>query len=155
MATRIGRTGLLACLAFLAAIPAIAQRNMIPLLEETGFHPIFDGTSLKGWDCDPDFWRVENGVMVGETTAGHQPKQNIFCVWRDGKPADFELKMQYKMSGADTGNSGIQYRSVELPDVAKWVLKGYQFDIDARETYTGQIYEERARAFLALRGQFN
>ncbi len=127
----------------------------IPPIEEIGFQKIFDGASLKGWDCDPDFWRVENGEIIGETTAEHQPKQNIFCIWRDGKPADFDLKLQYRLSGANTGNSGIQYRSVELPDVAKWVLKGYQADIDAQQRYTGQIYEERARGFLALRGQFN
>src|SRR5438552_6939750 len=90
--------------------------NMIAPVEETGFRPIFDGQSLKGWDCDPDFWRVENGILVGETKADHQPKQNIFCVWRGGKPADFELKLQYRMSGADSGNSGIQYRSVEMPE---------------------------------------
>jgi Domain of Unknown Function (DUF1080) len=129
--------------------------NMFITLDETGFKPMFDGASLKGWDCDPDFWRVEGGAIVGETKADHQPPQNIFCIWRGGTPGDFELKLQYRLSGADTGNSGIQYRSVELPDVAKWVLKGYQFDIDARQTYTGQIYEERARGFLAMRGQFN
>jgi hypothetical protein len=123
-------------------------------LEESGFRKIFDGQSLKGWDCDPDFWRVEDGAMVGETKADHQPAQNIFCIWRDGKPADFELKLEYRLTGANTGNSGIQYRSVELPDVAKWVLKGYQADIDAQQRYTGQIYEERARAFLSMRGQF-
>jgi len=123
-------------------------------VEETGFKPIFDGASLKGWDCDPNFWHVEGGAIVGETKADHQPPQNIFCIWRGGKPADFELKLDYRLTGADTGNSGIQYRSVELPDVAKWVLKGYQADIDARQTYTGQIYEERARGFLAHRGEF-
>lgn len=128
--------------------------NMIAPLEESGFRPIFDGQSLKGWDCDPDFWRVEEGVLVGETKADHQPKQNIFCIWRDGKPADFELKLQYRMSGAESGNSGIQYRSVEMPEVSKWVMKGYQADIDAQQRYTGQIYEERGRGFLALRGQF-
>ncbi len=32
-------------------------------------------------------------------------------------------------------------------------MKGYQADIDAAQRYTGQIYEERGRAFLALRGQ--
>ncbi len=129
--------------------------NMFQPLDETGFRPIFDGKSLKGWDCDPHFWRVEDGAIVGETKTDHQPAQNIFCIWRDGKPADFELKLQYRLTGADTGNSGIQYRSVELPDVAKWVLKGYQADIDAREQFTGQIYEERGRGFLALRGQIN
>ena len=47
----------------------------------------------------------------------------------------------------------MQYRSVELPNVAKWVMKGYQADIDGQQDYTGQVYEERARGFLALRGQ--
>jgi hypothetical protein len=35
-----------------------------------------------------------------------------------------------------------------------WVLKGYQCDIDAENRFTGQIYEERGRGFLAMRGQF-
>ena len=125
---------------------------MVPPLEETGFQSIFDGKTLAKWDCDPEFWRAEGGVMTGETTADHQPKQNIFCIWKGGAPADFELKMDYKLTG-ETGNSGVQYRSVELPDVAKWVLKGYQADIDGKQTYTGQVYEERGRGFLALRGQ--
>jgi hypothetical protein len=127
----------------------------VPALEETGFKPIFDGKSMAGWDCDPEFWKVVDGAMTGETAAGHQPKQNIFCIWRGGKPADFELKLQYRLTGANGGNSGIQYRSEELPDVAKWVLKGYQADIDTQQRYTGQIYEERARGFLALRGMFS
>ena len=50
-------------------------------------------------------------------------------------------------------NSGIQYRSVEATDVGQWVLKGYQADIDFQNTYTGQLYEERGRGFLAMRGQ--
>ena len=128
--------------------------NPVGPLEESGFRPIFDGQSLKGWDCDPDFWRVDGGAIVGETKADHQPAQNIFCIWRDGKPADFELKLQYRLSGAESGNSGIQYRSIERPDVAKWVLQGYQADLDTQQRYSGQIYEERGRGFLALRGQF-
>ncbi len=124
----------------------------VPPLAEYGFQQIFDGKSFTSWDCDPDFWRVENGAIVGETQADHQPKQNIFCIWKGGAPADFDLKLEYKLTGV-TGNSGIQYRSVEMPEVAKWVMKGYQADIDGKQVYTGQIYEERARAFLALRGQ--
>ncbi len=132
-----------------AAALASAQ---VPKLQESGFQTIFDGKSLSGWDCDPDFWSVQGGVMLGETKADHQPKQNIFCIWKGGSPGDFELKMDYKLTGV-TGNSGVQYRSVELPDVAKWVMKGYQADIDGKQQYTGQIYEERGRAFVALRGQ--
>jgi len=127
--------------------------KLIPPLQETGFDPIFDGKTLNGWDCDPDFWRVDEGAIVGETTLSHQPKQNTFCIWKGGQPANFDLKLQYRLTGVNDGNSGIQYRSVERPDVAKWVLQGYQADIDLAQVYTGQIYEERARAFVSLRGQ--
>jgi hypothetical protein len=138
----------------LGAMCVSLQAQQVMPLEETGFQPIFNGKSLAEWDCDTDFWRVEGGAIIGETTAGHQPKQNIFCIWKGGSPGDFELRVEYKLTG-ETGNSGIQYRSVELPDVAKWVLKGYQADIDGKQAYTGQIYEERNRGFLALRGQIS
>jgi hypothetical protein len=121
----------------------------VPALAETGFRSIFDGQSLAGWDADPDFWRAGHGAILGETTAHHQPKQNTFCIWRGGQPSDFELKAQYRITG---GNSGFQYRSIERPDVGKWVMQGYQADIDAEQKYTGQLYEERDRGFLAPRG---
>ena len=121
-----------------------------PLNDETGFTPIFDGRTLNGWDGDPKLWRVQNGMIVGETTLKTMPKQNSFLIWRGGSPADFELKAQYRLGAV---NSGIQYRSVEIPDI-RWAMKGYQADIDAEERFTGQIYEERGRGFLALRGQF-
>lgn len=127
--------------------------KIIPPLQETDFRQIFNGKTLDGWDCDPDFWRVEDGAIVGETKLNHQPKQNTFCIWKGGRPANFELRLQYRLTGVNDGNSGIQYRSVERPDIAKWVLQGYQADIDLKQVYTGQIYEERGRAFLSLRGQ--
>lgn len=125
--------------------------KLVPPLEESGFQPIFDGKSMQGWDADPDFWRVEGGVLIGETTAEKQPKQNTFVIWRGGKPANFELKVEYRLTGF---NSGVQYRSEELPDI-QYAMKGYQADIDGQQTYTGQVYEERGRGFLALRGQLS
>jgi hypothetical protein len=118
--------------------------------DHTGFESIFDGKSLKGWDGDPAFWRVENETIVGESTAEKPLKVNTFLIWRGGQPKDFELKLEYRINST---NSGVQYRSVELPEVGKWVLKGYQADIDFQNTYTGQLYEERGRGFLAMRGQ--
>jgi hypothetical protein len=41
---------------------------------------------------------------------------------------------------------------LNLPEIRR-AMKGYQADIDAAQQYTGQIYEERGRGFLALRGQ--
>lgn len=125
--------------------------DLVKPLEETGFQPIFDGATLKGWDGDPAFWRVENGAIVGQTQKDKQPKQNTFLIWRGGSPANFELKMDYKLTGF---NSGIQYRSIELPEI-KYAMKGYQADMDGEQQWTGQLYEERGRGFLALRGQIS
>ena len=116
---------------------------------DAGFQPIFDGT-LKNWDGDPQYWRVENGILVGEVTPNNLLKQNSFLIWRGGAPKDFELKAEFRIS--DHGNSGINYRSVEIPST-KWLLRGYQADIDGADKYTGQNYEERGRTFLAMRGQ--
>jgi hypothetical protein len=114
-----------------------------------GFQPIFDGT-LKTWDGDPQYWRIENNFLIGEVTPDNLLKQNSFLIWRGGTPRDFELKAEFRIS--DHGNSGINYRSVEVPGT-KWLLRGYQADIDGANKYTGQNYEERGRTFLAMRGQ--
>lgn len=119
-------------------------------MQAQDFVSIFDGKTLNGWDGDPKLWRVEDGALVGQTTPATIPKQNSFLIWRGGHPANFELKLEYRLTG---GNSGIQYRSTEVPGI-RWAMKGYQADIDAEQQYTGQIYEERGRGFLALRGQF-
>jgi hypothetical protein len=115
-----------------------------------GFEPIFDGKTLSGWEGDSTFWRAEGGAIVGQSTTENPLKQNTFIIWRGGTTKDFELKLDFRMTG---GNSGVQYRSVPLPEVGKFVLKGYQADMDAAHRYTGMLYEERGRTFLAERGR--
>lgn len=117
---------------------------------KNGFVKIFDGKTLTGWEGDPTYWRVENGNLVGEITPATLLKTNSFIIWRGGRPANFELTLEFKIT--KTGNSGINYRSVQLPDVPH-ALKGYQADIDGANRYTGQNYEERARTTLAYRGE--
>lgn len=95
-------------------------------------------------------WRVEDGAIVGEIKPGAELKRNSFIIWEGGTPADFELTATYRLTGK--GNSGFNYRSEELPDLP-YALRGYQADIDAANTYTGQNYEERGRTILALPGQ--
>ncbi len=125
--------------------------------DNAGFVPIFDGKTLAGWDGDPQFWRAENGEIVGETTPEKVVKLNNFLIWRGGTVKDFELKVEFRLNGT---NSGIQYRSTELPDVGKWVLKGYQADIDFTQGFVGNVHDERGRAptgqghvVLSKRGQ--
>lgn len=121
----------------------------VPSQDEEGFIQIFDGKTLQGWDGDTTYWRVANGSLTGQVTPLTLLKTNIFIIWRGGTPGDFELKTEFRIA---TGNSGINYRSEELNDIPD-ALKGYQADIDGRNKYTGQNFEERGRATLAERGE--
>ena len=136
-------------------VPKQSDRPEAPTGDEPGFKPLFDGKSLAGWDGDPKYWRVENGAMVGEITPETIIKSNTFIIWQGGAPADFELKAEYRITSG--GNSGLNYRSVVVPDPVtpanKFAMRGYQFDIDGGNRYTGQNYEEKGRLFHALRGQ--
>ncbi len=118
--------------------------------DNEGFVDIFNGENLDGWDGDPAYWRVEDGTLVGEVTPENPLKNNTFIIWQGGELADFELKGEFKITEA--GNSGIQYRS-ELFTEVPYALRGYQADIDGKNSYTGQNYEERKRTTLAYRGQ--
>jgi type 1 glutamine amidotransferase len=129
--------------AFALGLTAAAGRG-----DDAGFVPLFDGKSLAGWEGKPEFWRVEDGVIVGETTAEKPTKGNTFLIWRAGQVDDFELELAYRIT--DKGNSGIQYRSKDLGD---FVVGGYQGDFEGGTKYSGIMYEEKGRGILCLRGQ--
>jgi hypothetical protein len=109
---------------------------------------LFDGKTLEGWKGNPDIWSVKDGALTA-TTAQGQLKYNTFLVWQGGDVKDFELTLKYKIVG---GNSGIQYRS-ELMDPEKFIVGGYQADIDSSPTHSGINYEEKKRAILCKRGE--
>ena len=118
-------------------------------IQEPGFETIFDGQSLDGWDGNPKFWRVEDGAITGQTTTENPLPGNTFIIWRGGETADFELKLEYRIDG---GNSGVQYRSFEVED-HPWVVGGYQADFEAGDGWSGANYGERFRGVLAKRGE--
>lgn len=134
------------CGLFVAGLMAVAP--LAQAEDEPGFKSIFDGKTLENWDGNPKFWSVQDGLLTGQTTAENPTKGNTFIIWRGGEPGDFELRLEYKIVG---GNSGVQYRSFEVPN-EKWVVGGYQADIEDGNTYSGANYGERFRGMLAGRG---
>jgi hypothetical protein len=146
--------------------------------DHAGWQSIFDGT-LKNWDGDTTVWRVENNELIAEGTPQKPlPNPQTHLIWRGGRVKDFELKLEARLDGPGT-NSGIQYRSFEpapgrgLPPPgqagaapgggrqggapprpqSKWLLGGYQFDLDFVGRYTGQLYEGfTGRGIVAWRG---
>ena len=109
---------------------------------------LFDGKSLTGWKGLAENWSVEDGAITGVNTAENPIANNTFLVYEKSY-ADFELTLKFRIQN---GNSGIQYRS-KLLDADKFIVGGYQADIDATGRYMGINYEERGRGILAERGE--
>jgi hypothetical protein len=136
--------------------------------DHTGYTQIFDGKSFTGWDADTSIWRIEDGVMIGETLEG-KPKGNNYIVYRGETARDFDLKLQMKIEKG--GGGGIQYRSqagvpwtravpAGLPPYdLKFMLTGPQADFwfpvnGHAASYSGQWYSENTmQGILAYRGQ--
>lgn len=151
---------------------------VMPFSDRTGFESMFNGRDLAGtaagaavpapaggrggrgggatfetWDGDPTFWRVEGGVIVGESTPEKVVNPNTFLIWRGGTPGDFELKAEIRMNST---NSGIQYRSRSVPANQgraadspghAWRLGGYQMDLDHANAFQAQYSRSRAAGF--------
>ena len=122
-----------------------------PTQAEEGFDSLFNGRDLTGWDGDPRFWSVEDGAITGRTKGPDDLDYNRFLILKDQRFSNFVLRVRFRLEGDN--NSGIQYRSLHLPNSGDHVVKGYQADINARPEYTGMLYDERGRGILAERGQ--
>ena len=134
----------------LSALLAVLLAALSPLSAQEGFKPLFDGKTLAGWDGNPELWSVEDGAITGKTKGPDHLAYNQFLVWKGGVVKNFELRAKIKCSAS---NSGIQYRSKELPEAGKWVVGGYQCDVHANAPYNGMVYEERGRGILVQNGQ--
>lgn len=135
-------------LAGTAAIVALGSGSVAAA--EGEFKDLFNGENLDGWDGNPEIWSVKDGVIVGKSAGRSQMKYNQFLIWRGGEVENFEFRATMKILG---DNSGIQYRSRELPAVGKWSVGGYQCDVHVNSPYHAMLYEERGRGIIAQNGQ--
>ncbi|MEN8871084.1 MAG: family 16 glycoside hydrolase [Akkermansiaceae bacterium] len=117
---------------------------------EGEFQSLFNGKDLNGWDGNPEIWSFKDGVVTGKSAGRSQLKYNQFLIWRGGEVENFEFRATMKILG---DNSGIQYRSQELPAVGKWAVGGYQCDVHVNSPYHAMLYEERGRGITAQNGQ--
>ena len=92
---------------------------------------LFNGTDLTGWDGKPGWWKVVDGALTAESTPDKPCNECNYLIWRGGQPSDFELRADFRLTGA--GNSGIQLRSQAL---ANWDTSGYQADMPMYVTVT-------------------
>ncbi|MEM8711078.1 MAG: family 16 glycoside hydrolase, partial [Planctomycetota bacterium] len=144
---------LLAGLTLLLSSPASSaspQPAEPPASLETNQVTIFDGKSLDGWRGDERFWSVENGAIVGRSTAEVPCTETTYlALTGEGRDfRDFDLSLEFWIDG-QRSNSGVQFRSLAGPGHG---MTGYQADLDAARDWTGGLYETGQRGVLARRG---
>ena len=114
--------------------------GVIPVAaDETALAPIFNGRDLSGWSS-PDmekFWRVENGVLIGESNAelkGHY-------LWTEKSYGDFVLEFEVRWTGeVDTG---VEFRQPHM-QLQLGISRSLKRDMSG-SLYTGK-YPEGAQA---------
>ena len=116
--------------------------NQVPVLADAdAAKTLFNGKDLTGWEAIvDDVFTVENGELVGRTKTGL--KKNQFLASKLAV-RDFRLVVKMKLT-PDKENSGIQFRSVRLPNSHE--MKGCQ--ADAGQGWWGKLYEESGRKLL-------
>jgi hypothetical protein len=95
----------------------------------------FNGKNTEGWEGLKEFWKVEEGAIVGDSGKGIN-FNTFLCSKKEY--GDFELSFQVRLKGGK-GNSGVQIRS-RIHNKEKLAVTGPQCDIGAG--YWGSLYGE-------------
>lgn len=113
--------------------PGICQNSKTKLL--------FDGGSFKGWEGDTiHTWRIANNVLTGGSLKDTVPHNEFLCTTQQF--GDFELNLQFKLTGTGFVNAGIQFHSQRLKDPS-YEMIGYQADLG--KDYWASLYDESRR----------
>ena len=100
---------------------------------------LFDGKTLSGWEGDAAWWRVEAGEIRGGSLTTKVPKN--FFLATEKSYQNFDLRIKLRLTGTGFVNSGIQMRSVRVPNSSE--MSGYQ--VDYGKGWYGKIYDESRR----------
>ena len=120
-----------------------------------GWTKLFDGTTLDGWDGNPEVWKVESGAITAESTATRR-LGTTYLIWRGGEPADFELKLEIKAESdihggvfyrgsVGAGPARAQSATFAVPANPKWNVTGYSLDFDYGPDNDGNVQDTGGR----------
>ena len=95
----------------------------------------FNGKNTDGWEGLSEFWKVEDGALIGSSDK-NIPFNTFLCSKKEY--GDFELSFQVRLKDGK-GNSGVQIRS-KVHNKERLAVTGPQADIGAG--YWGSLYGE-------------
>lgn len=101
---------------------------------------IFNGKDLTGWQGNLNYWRFEDGAIVGHSKK-KIPRSEF--LWSSVEAGDFYLVLDVQLE-PNTANSGVQFRSKKIDEHGQAL--GYQADIG--QDVWGRLYHEHGRGKL-------
>ena len=115
--------------------------------QNTQWKYLFDGKSLDGWvqKNGKAIYEVEDGQIIG--TAVANTPNSFLCT--EETFGDFILELDAMIE--DHMNSGVQFRSLSMPEYQNGRVHGYQLELDPTDrAWTGGIYDEGRRGWLYI-----
>jgi hypothetical protein len=118
--------------------------DLVSTRSSVGWLSLFDGRTLDGWQQinGTGRYQVHEGTILGETVEGSP--NSFLCTKRHYR--DFELEFEVLLD--PRLNSGVQIRSLSLPEYKNGRVHGYQVEI-ATGGNAGFIYDEARRGWLS------
>jgi hypothetical protein len=127
------------------------QEQVKAASEKVASVEIFDGT-FEGWQGDMEkIWRIEDETLIAGDKVKPAARNEFLCSTKSYD--DFELTLEFKTTGTEKINAGVQFRSQLLrknvvgdqprPPQQYHEVVGYQADIG--EGYHGCLYDEHRR----------
>ncbi len=115
--------------------------------KKDGWKLLFNGKNLDGWNQKNGKakYEVVDSQIVGTTVA--KTENSFLCT--NENYGDYIFQVDLKV---DEGmNSGIQFRSLSLPEYNNGRVHGYQMEIDpSNRAWSGGIYDEARRGWLCM-----
>lgn len=102
---------------------------------------LFDGKTFAGWEGDTlHTWRIINKALMGGSLTETVPHNEFIATTESF--ADFELTLEFKITGTGFVNAGVQFHSERSKNPA-YEMIGYQADLG--DGYWASLYDESRR----------
>ena len=102
---------------------------------------LFDGKTFNGWEGDTaNTWRIINNALMGGSLTETVPHNEFIATTESF--GDFELTLEFKLTGTGFVNAGVQFHSERSKNPA-YEMIGYQADLG--EGYWASLYDESRR----------
>ncbi len=124
-----------------AALAIVRERGKRPTPEKK----LFNGKDLAGWTATTNYWKVEDGAIVG---ASAEQIPATAYLWSNVQAANFYFSAEVKLTPA-TANSGVQFRSKTINEAGQAL--GLQGDIG--KDVWGRLYHQGGRGKLDWNGR--